>query len=218
MDPSVKPPARRYNAARRRAAAQRTRRAILDAALRLFTERGYAGTTMADIAATAGVALDTVYAVVGRKPTLFRLLVETAISGTDEPVAAEERDYVAAIRAEPDARRKLEVYARAVRAIQGRLAPLLHVLRAAAPGEPELAAVWHEIAERRARNMRLFVADVASTGALRDDLSLDEAADVVWATNSAELYVLLVHERGWDPDQYMRWLADAWRRLLLCDP
>ena len=218
MERSVKPPSRRYNAAGRRAAAQRTRRAILDAAVRLFTERGYAGTTMADIAAAAGVALDTIYAVVGPKPTLFRLLIETAISGADEPIPAEERDYVGAIRAEPDAGRKLELYARAVRAIQGRLAPLLHVLRAAAPGDPDLAAVWREIAERRARNMRLFVADVASTGALREDISLEEAADVIWATNSAEFYVLLVHERGWEPDHYMHWLADAWRRLLLRDP
>ena len=218
MERSVKSPARRYNAAGRRAAAQRTRRLILAEAVRLFTERGYAGTTMADIAAAARVALDTVYATVGPKPTLFRLLIETAISGTDRPVAAEERDYVAAIHAEPDGARKLELYAGAVRTIHGRLAPLLHVLRAAAPGEPELAAVWREIAERRARNMRLFVAEVAAPGALREGLSLEEAADVVWATNSAELYILLVHERGWQPDRYMRWLADTWRRLLLRTP
>ena len=83
VDPRVKSTSRPYNVARRRAAAQRTRRAILDAATRLFIERGYAATTVADIAVAAGVALDTIYAVVGRKPTLFRLLVETAISGTD---------------------------------------------------------------------------------------------------------------------------------------
>src|SRR5215207_6953244 len=90
MQRSVKPPSRRYNSAKRQTAAQRTRRAILDSALRLFTEQGYAGTTMAEIAATAGVAVDTVYTVVGPKLALFRLLMETAISGTDEPVPAEE--------------------------------------------------------------------------------------------------------------------------------
>jgi hypothetical protein len=89
------------------------------------------------------------------------------------------------------------------------------VLHAAAPADPELAAVWSEIAERRARNMRLFASEVAATGSLREDVSIEEAADVIWATNSPELYVLLVQERGWDPDQYARWLADAWRRLLL---
>jgi AcrR family transcriptional regulator len=212
-----KPLSRRYDAAGRQASARRTRGAILDAAVRLFTERGYAGATMADIAGAAGVALDTVYAVVGPKATLFRLLIETAISGTEEPVPVEERAFVQAIHAETDARRKLEIYAEAVRTIQGRMAPLLHVLRGAAPAEPELATVWHEITERRARNMRLFVAEVAGSGALREDLSLDEAADIVWATNSSELYILLVHERGWAPDRYERWLADAWRRLLLRD-
>ncbi|HEX8968443.1 MAG TPA: TetR family transcriptional regulator [Chloroflexota bacterium] len=218
MGPTVKPAARRYNAASRRAAAQRTRRAILDAAVRLFSEGGYVATTMADIAAAAGVALDTVYATVGRKPTLFRLLIETAISGTDEPVASEERDYVAAIRAEPDAGRKLDVYAEAMRAIHARLAPLLRVLQAAAPLDPELAQAWRDIAERRARNMRALVAELARTGSLREGLSVDEAADVIWATNSAEFYVLLVYERGWQPARYARWLGTAWRRLLLRDP
>lgn len=215
VDPRVKSTSRPYNGARRRAAAQHTRRAILDAATRLFIERGYAATTVADIAVAAGVALDTIYAVVGRKPTLFRLLVETAISGTDAPVPADERAYVAAIRAETHAHRMLELYAQAMRAIHVRLAPLLRVLQVAAPADPELAAVWSEIAERRARNMRRFVADVAGTGALREDISVEDAADVIWATNSAEFYVLLVHERGWNPDHYATWLADAWRRLLL---
>jgi len=213
----VKGRSRPYNIARRRAAAQRTRRAVLDAATRLFIERGYVATTVADVAAAAGVALDTIYAAVGRKPTLFRLLIETAISGAETPISAEERDYVAAIRAEAGAGRKLELYAQAMRAIHGRLAPLLRVLQAAAPADPELAAVWTEIAERRARNMRLLVTDLAATGSLRQDMSLDEAADVIWATNAPEFYVLLVYERGWAPDHYARWLADAWRRLLLRD-
>lgn len=215
VDSPVKQRSRPYNAARRREAARRTRRAILDAATQLFVERGYIATTVADIAAAAGVALDTIYAAVGRKPTLFRLLIETAISGADAPVPAEERDYVAAIRAETQAVRKLELYAQAMRGIHIRLAPLLRVLQVAAPSDPELAAVWSEIAERRAHNMRMFVSDLGETGAMREDISREEAADVIWATNSPELYVLLVYERGWDPDHYAHWLADSWRRLLL---
>jgi len=82
MDPEQPPVKRRYDASRRRQAAERTRTAILDAALYLFTRQGYTATTMAAIAAQAGVALDTVYASVGRKPDLARLLIETAISGT----------------------------------------------------------------------------------------------------------------------------------------
>ncbi|MDQ6672673.1 MAG: TetR/AcrR family transcriptional regulator [Chloroflexota bacterium] len=215
MPRPVKPAARAYDAPRRRAAAQRTRRVILEAARRLFVESGYGAITMAEIAAQAGVALDTVYAAVGRKPTLFRLLIESAISGTDEAVPAEQRDYVREIQATPAAAGKLEVYAQSVRVIHARLAPLLRVLQAAAPAEPELADVWREIAERRVRNMRLFAANLGGTGSLREDLSIEEAADVIWATNSAEFYILLVHERGWQPERYEHWLADAWRRLLL---
>src|ERR1700730_15620216 len=113
----VNPAPRTYNGARRREAAQRTRRAILDAATRLFTERGSSPTTRTDIAAPAGVALDTIYAVVGRKPSLFRLLIETAISGTDEPIPAEERQYVSDIRAAPAAFGKFQRYARAMLAM-----------------------------------------------------------------------------------------------------
>ena len=208
---------RPYHSPRRREAAERTRRAILGAATRLFVERGYVATTMTAIAAEAGVALDTVYAVVGPKPALFRLLIEAAISGTDQPVPAEERNYVREILAEPDPRRKLERYARAVRETQGRLAPLFRVLRQAASAEPELARLWQEIAERRAQNMRRLVADVVAAGGLRKDVSADEAADLIWATNSSEFYTLLVFERGWGPERYERWLATAWVRLLLRD-
>jgi AcrR family transcriptional regulator len=213
MTKRVKP--RSYHAPRRQEQARRTRRAILDAAGGLFVERGYAATTMSAVAEAAGVALDTVYAAVGPKPVLFRLLVETAISGSEEPVPALERDYVRAIRAEPDPARKLVLYAQAVGRIQQRLAPLVQVLQQAAAGDAELRALWQAIADRRAANMRLFAAELAATGGLRPGLSVEEAADVLWSTNSPELYLLLVGQRGWDPDRYQQWLADAWQRLLL---
>jgi AcrR family transcriptional regulator len=217
MDPDVKhPPAkRRYDASRRRRVAEETRRTILAAARQVFLAQGYAATTMAAIAEMAGVALDTVYTTIGPKPTLFRLLIELALSGEDQPVPAEERDYVREIRAEPDARRKLARYAHAVRAIQPRLAPLFLVLREAARSEPELAALWAEIAERRAGNMRRFVADVAAAGGLRAGVTEDEAADLVWATNAPEFYLLLVEERGWEPERFEHWLTELWSRLLL---
>jgi AcrR family transcriptional regulator len=206
---------RTYDATSRRLAADQTRRDILDAAQRLLARRGYAATSVAEVAREAGVAIDTVYASVGRKPDLVRLLVERAISGADAPVPAEARDYVRAIRAEPDAARKLAIYAGAVRAILERLAPFVRAVHAAAPAHPEVASVWAEISARRARNMRLLAADLAATGALRPGLSVEEAADVIWATNAPELYYLLVGERGWSPARYEAWLADAWRRLLL---
>ena len=210
MEPPVK---RRYDASKRREAAARTRRAILDAAMELFTVRGYAATPMTAIAQSAGVALDTVYAAAGRKPELARLLIETAISGASQPVPAEERDYVQAIRAAADAETKIAIYASAMRAIAGRLAPVLSIIQQAAPAEPELAVLWTEIAQRRAANMRRFAADLAAVASLRVDPG--DAADIIWATNAPELYQLLVSQRGWSPERYEHFLADTWHRLLL---
>ena len=215
MDPEQPPVKRRYDASKRRQAAERTRTAILDAALHLFTCQGYTATTMTAIAAQAGVALDTVYASVGRKPDLARLLIETAISGTDQAIPAEQRDYVRAIQAAPDAGTKIAIYAAAVAAIAPRLALVLAIIQQAVRDEPELARLWDQIAERRAANMRRFVADLATAAPLR--LDRDQAADIVWATNSAEMYQLLVGQRGWSPQRYEGFLADTWRRLLLAD-
>ena len=206
---------REYDATSRQKAAKRTKQSILQAARNVFLTRGYAGATMPAIAEAAGVALDTVYASFGKKPALFRLLIELAISGAEEAVPAEERDYVRAIRSESDALKKLQIYAGAVRAIQERLAPLFEVLRAAAPLDAELAELWHVISQRRAQNMRLLAAELAGTGRLRADVSIDKAADILWSMNSPELFVLLVHERGWPSRDFEQWLGDAWVRLLL---
>jgi AcrR family transcriptional regulator len=209
------PVKRRYDVTRRRAGAARTRAAILDAARELFTERGYTATSMSAIADRAGVALDTVYASAGRKPDLARLLIESAISGTSQAVPAEQREYVRAIQAAPDADTKIALYASAMAAIAPRLAPVLALIQQATPDEPELATLWAHIAERRADNMRRFVADLASVAPLR--LDPQEAADVVWATNAPEFYQLLAGQRGWTPQRYETFLADTWRRLLLSD-
>ena len=215
MTPMPGPVKRRYDATGRRQAAARTRAAILDAARELFTERGYAATPVTAIADRAGVALDTVYASVGRKPDLARLLIETAISGTGQAIPAEQRDYVRAIQAAPDASSKIAIYAAAVTAIAPRMALVLTIVQQAAADEPGLAALWNQIADRRAANMRLFAADLAAVAPLRMDP--EEAADIVWATNATEMYQLLVGQRGWTPHRYQRFLADAWHRLLLAD-
>jgi AcrR family transcriptional regulator len=206
---------RTYDATHRQARSAETRRRVLEAARRLILENGYRATKIADIAVEAGVNLDTVYELVGRKSVVLRELIEQAISGTDTPVIAEERDYVKAILREPDPAKKLSLYANAVCNIQGRMAPLFLALRDASSTEPEAHQVWLEISERRADNMRKLLRDIRATGRLRAGLSVDQAADVVWAMNSSELYVLLTVERGWSSRRYARWLADAWCRLLL---
>jgi AcrR family transcriptional regulator len=209
---------RSYDASRRRMAADRRREAILEAAYQLFVSQGYGGTTMTAVAGAAGVALDTVYASVGPKPQLLRLLVEAAIANTDHPVDVLDRDYIAAVSAEPDADQKINIYAAALTGIQQRLAPLLRVLQTAGAAEPEVAAIWSDLLDRRAANMPLLIAHLATTGRLRPDLASEEAADTVWAVNSTELYQLFTHQRGWAAERYETWLARTLRRLLLTDP
>jgi AcrR family transcriptional regulator len=206
---------RTYDASSRQEGARATRGAILVAARKLFLQQGYAATTMPDIARSADVALDTVYATAGKKPALFRLLVEAAISGEDQAITPEERDYVQAIRAEPDATNKLRIYAGALCRIHPRLAPLFGALQAAAPLDSDLSALWREISQRRAANMRVLAENIALTGALRADLTIPVAADIIWSLGSPEYYLLLVEQRRWSLAEFERWLGDAWIRLLL---
>ena len=206
-----------YDNTTRAAQSHETRQRILEAARTLMLERGYRATTIAAIARHAAVHVDTVYELVGRKPIVLRELIEQAISGTDRAVPAEDRRYVADIRAEPNPRRKVAIYAQATREIHVRMAPLVLAVRDAAATEPDAKHIWQNISRRRATNMRKLARELGEVGGLRQDLSIDEAADVIWATNSAELFLMLTTERGWTPDRYQHWLTDAWCRLLLPD-
>ena len=206
---------RRYSSEVRAAQAAATRHAVLEAARELFTEHGYAGTSIAAIAERAGVAVDTVYAAAGRKPALLRELVETSLSGTDQVVPADQRDYVLRFRAASSAGEKIAIYAAAVSAIGIRMAPIHRALAEAAVTDSDCAALRAEIDARRANNMRLLAADLRETGELRPDLTDDEVADIVWSMNAAEYRALLVGARGWTAERFGAWLADAWARLLL---
>jgi AcrR family transcriptional regulator len=197
--------------------AQDTRRRILVAARRLFLKRGYAPTTMAAIAKAAGVSIETVYLSIGGKSSLVRYLIETALSGTDEPVPPLERAGVKEIRAETNPRRKLRLFAAMVRPMLERLAPIWQVALEAAPTDRELNSLVSELQRRHVGTMRLVIDHLAEAGGLRPTISKEVARDVIWAMNSAEFYRLLVTGRGWTGEMFESWLADAWQQLLLDD-
>ncbi len=205
---------RRYRSPQRRERAAATRLSVLAAARDLLQDKGYAGTTVADVARLAGVSVDTVYASVGRKPELVLAVIDMVLGGADQPVPADQRDYVQAIRSEPTARGKIEVYAGALARLIPRTAPLQEALRKAGDTDAACAATWRRLVSRRAANMLLFAAELRSTGDLRGDLSDQEVADIVWSTNAAE-YWLLLDQRGWTPARYEALLVDVWSRTLL---
>ena len=210
----VKTP-RRYHSPLRTEQAATTRHLVLEAAWNLFTTRGYAATSVTEVARAAGVSVDTLYATVGRKPVLLREVVESAISGTDRAIPAEERDYVAAVRAADGAIAKIRVYAEAVANISPRTAPVFIALRDAARSDPGCAALDDEIASRRASNMLLFAADLRASGDLRADLSNQFIADVVWATAGAAHYTQVTSGRGWNAHQFGEYLCELWTRMFL---
>jgi AcrR family transcriptional regulator len=206
---------RKYHSPRRAQQAAETRAAILASARGLFLSQGYAGTTVADVARGAGVAVDTIYATIGKKPALLRQVLETSLSGTDEVVPAAQREYVARVRAATSARSKIAAYVDGLVDVLARLAPVYLALRDAGASDTESAESWREIADRRARNMRDFAADLRSTGELRDDLTDDDVADIVWSMNGPEYWVLLVGDRGWSQRRFADHLVDSWSRIFV---
>jgi len=213
----AEPVKRSYDASRRREAAERTRLAILAAARALFVEHGYAGTSVQQIAARAGISVDTVYASVGRKPQLLLAVHDMALAEGAAPVPAEQRDYVRAVQAAPTLIAKIETYANALARVLPRTVPLMDALREAGARDPECAALHRSVSERRAGNMRLLAAELRSTGEVRDDLSDDDIADLVWSLNSPEFFGL-VASRGRDPQQYAVLVTDVLCRTLRARP
>ena len=161
------------------------------------------------------MAVDTVYATIGKKPDVLREVLETSLSGTDTAVPAEQRDYVRDVRAAHSATAKIRAYVSGLVKLQPRLAPIVLAVRDAGASDPDSAQQWQRIAERRAQNMRQFAADLRSTGELRADLTDEAVADIIWSMNGPEYWTLLVVERRWSPERFGEQLVDTWTRTLL---
>ena len=205
---------RAYRSPVRAEQAAATRRAVLLAARELFTTTGYAATTVADVARLAGVSVDTVYTSVGRKPELLLAVHDMALGGGDEVVPAQRRDYVAAVQAAPGARAKLETYAAALAERFPSVVPLAESLRVAADRDPACRRVLEGLDARRAANMLQLAEELRSTGELRPDLTDEQVAHLLWATNSAAFYRLAT-SGGRGPGDYATMVLDVWTRTLL---
>lgn len=205
---------RKYDSPRRRQTAERTRLAVLRAARDLFAARGYSGTSVSDIAAAAGVSVDTLYSAVGRKPQLLLAVHDMELAEGTPTSDPARRDYVIRMRAADTAVEKLTIYADALAQLLPRTVPLLASLREAGHTDPACREVYRSVEERRADNMRLLAADLRTTGEVRDDLDDDAVADLVWSMNGPD-YFQLIRSRGRTPEQYAALVRDVWIRTLL---
>ena len=210
-------PHRPYDSRRRREQAAQTRRDIEASANKLFRERGYVGTSMPAIAAEAGVVVETIYRAFGSKAGLFKAVIESALAGGSQRAEAppEERPAIRAVIEETDPRRKLELYAATQPGVHGRSGPLYRVLVAAADSDQELRDVLDGMEARRLHGLAGLAAQLAESRALRSDLSVDDARDIIWTLCSPAVHELLVGARDWTPETYRHWLASALQRELL---
>jgi AcrR family transcriptional regulator len=208
---------RPYQSTLRGAQAKSTREVIIAAATRLFVEQGYAATSIEEIAAAAGVSRATVFTSIGGKPTLLKTALDVAIVGDDEPVALPERPRSVAIRAEPDPRKYLVLYAEVVTEIGGRLAGIYEAVRGAAGADLDARGLWESHLAQRRQGATNVVGDVLRKGQLRLGVDREAAADVIWLLNDPGLYQMLVRRRGWTPGHYQAWLAETMIRQLLPD-
>jgi AcrR family transcriptional regulator len=205
MSDSVKR-ARRYRSVVRAEQAERTRQRIVDAARRLFSGRGYAGTTLTAVAEAAEVSQETIYATYGSKRGLLEGVIEATIRGSEPSVPLEEQPAWDEIERLPGARERLRAYVRFSCRVLARTSPIHKVIRGASDGEPfaaELhARLLRERLESNTKRLRQYLGE-----ALRPGVALEVAAERYCALSSPEMHHLLTVELGWSQQAYEEWLA-----------
>jgi AcrR family transcriptional regulator len=204
-----------YDGSRRRAATRATKRAVVDAAHRLFLESGYPATTMAAISAESGVPPATIYRLFESKRGILKELLDVALGGDDQEIQFQHRPEVQAAFAAEDPGAMLDAFARVVRGVMQRAGPLQHVLATSAVVDVEAAEMLEVTRRQRHTGQRRIVRELARRNALSPGLTHAAAADIVYTLMSPDVYRILTHERGWSGDEYETWLARTLRSLLL---
>lgn len=214
QQPTVKTPHEDGRTARSRS----TRTRITTAATELFTSAGYSSTSIAAIAARAGVSEQSVYYSFGTKRAILTAALDLAIAGDDEPLPTLERPWVREALADPDPHGQIRRQVAGAADVYRRAAPLLDVVRSAATIDAELAEVWETNLQQRLTVQRVFADALARKTPLPANMAVDAAADTALAILSPETYHLLVHHQGWAHTRWRDWATNALQRLLTTLP
>lgn len=198
---------RSYHSPHRERQAAQTRRAVLAAAAELFNRCGWAGTGIRDVAAAAGVSVETVYSTVGSKADLLVAVRDVGIVGDDAPLPLAARPEFAALGSGDRAKRSAAA-AKLVTQIYQRTARLDLALREAATADERLAHRLRADEERRREQIALGAQLVAGRP------PSDGERDALWAVLSPEVYLLLTDRSGWTSHQYQTWAAQQVQQLL----
>ncbi len=207
-----------YDGKGRQARTRLARAAVVEAARALFLERGYAGTTIETISDLSDVPPATVYRLFSSKPGILKALLDVSIAGDDQAVALQDRPHVRALLADRDPRNQLSGFAGITRGIMSRAEPVHRILVSAAGSDPDAAALLAGQTRQRRQGQARIARSLARAGALRPKLRERDAADIIHALMSPEVYRLLVCDRGWPPERYEQWLKDILIDQLLAPP
>jgi AcrR family transcriptional regulator len=199
---------------RRAARRAETEARLVEAATELFVERGYAATTLADVAERAGLAARTVYLRFTTKAELLRRCIGTAIVGDDAPVPLADRGWMAATTTAPTLEDRIRQMAAVTARLMDRTGALLDVARQAAATEPDIAAAAQAGRDDTRRTLHEFWRRARDDGLLPADADLDWLGETASLLAQADTYLLLRATTAWDVDVYERWLADTWHRLV----
>ena len=195
------------SAGRGQARTRLARAAVVDAARDLFLERGYAATTIEAISDLADVPPATVYRLFRSKRGILKALLDVSIVGDDETVPLADRPHVRSLLADPDPKMQLAGFVAVTVEVNSRTAPIYRILASAASSDPEVAALFDELTRQRQEGQRVIARSLARAEALRPELPERDAADVIHALMSPEVFRLLVIDRHWNPQRYERWLT-----------
>lgn len=204
---------RRYASPVREEHARQTRAAIVEAARFLLLRDGFGATTVAAIASSAGVSVETVYKTYGGKPGLVRAICEAALAGEGSVPAETRSDDLQ--RTETDPRVIIRGWGELATEVTPRIAPMMLLLRAATATDPEMDHLRAELDARRLSRMTHNAGTLAAAGHLRAGVSVRHAAEVLWTYSSAELYELVVIRQRWPLRRYGTFVAEAMIAALL---
>jgi AcrR family transcriptional regulator len=208
------PHKRAYVSVARTQQAQQTRSRVIDAATRLFVERGYARTTMRAIAAEAGVSVPTVELLFNTKAQLLHVVLDVAIAGDDEPVPVLSRAWANDAQSAHDVVEFLSVVAGVLRDAQVRSAGVMLAAYEAATSDPDIHVLIADRESQRQRSAAWIVDGVTARAALRPGLDRAAAIEMVWLMMDPVIFSRLTRNRSWSTDHYASWFAESVTRLL----
>jgi len=187
---------------------------VVDAALRLFTERGYVATTVEAIAREAGVAPATVYQAFGTKQAILARILDETIAGDAGPAALLERDWVRQASQHPDPRQRLALVVRHASQVAARTAPVKEVMRDAAAADPAVRQLLLQDEQRRHVTQQALVDLVLAGATARAGRDRDHAVATFFALVNSYGYQLLAGQLGWSQADWQQWLTGVLEREL----